>query len=488
MTDNPQDRASALERGAAELARRVRHGRETVEGAVQDELTGPMSRRRMHEGIDLALAALRDGGEPSAVLLIDIGNSEPESLAIAAEIMAAALRPDDLVGHYGDDVFVIVARDVADEDSAHKVAARLTRMLVGPLGGGDAGERIKIGLSVVRAEDPSAGAVVARADAAMYSARNRAGRSRRSDAEQYAARNKASREAHAGEGRLAPDAGRDALVEAAFDCSSIEDFDVYYQPIADLGCGSVAAVEAILHWEHPDLGTIEPSEFLPIAERRGQAVTLGRRVIEKACAQTVRWAATREGRPMRTSVRVSPSQVADPAFLEDLETALVDSGATGQQLALHLTEQTLADISPELAEALAYARVALVLDHCAAHAPSAQSVASLPIAVIKLDASAAQGGAAPDLRGAAELARSLDLPTVVDGIATRDGLRTLLGYGFPFGQGELFSRPQSAAAIEALVHRERPFASLLAPSRSMAATLAFDRDEPLIEVGAPAVP
>ncbi|MEA2191441.1 MAG: hypothetical protein QOI73_1562, partial [Solirubrobacteraceae bacterium] len=181
MTDNPQDRASALERGAAELAGRVRHGRETVEGAVQDELTGPMSRRRMHEGIDLALAALRDGGEPSAVLLIDIGNSEPESLAIAAEIMAAALRPDDLVGHYGDDVFVIVARDVADEDSAHKVAARLTRMLVGPLGGEDAGERITIGLSVVRAEDPSAGAVVARADAAMYSARNRAGRGRRSD-------------------------------------------------------------------------------------------------------------------------------------------------------------------------------------------------------------------------------------------------------------------------------------------------------------------
>ncbi|MEA2191416.1 MAG: diguanylate cyclase, partial [Solirubrobacteraceae bacterium] len=304
----------------------------------------------------------------------------------------------------------------------------------------------------------------------------------------YAARNKASREAHAGEGRLAPDAGRDALVEAAFDCSSIEDFDVYYQPIADLGCGSVAAVEAILHWEHPDLGTIEPSEFLPIAERRGQAVTLGRRVIEKACAQTVRWAATREGRPMRTSVRVSPSQVADPAFLEDLEAALVHGGATGQQLALHLAEQTLADISPELAEALAYARVALVLDHCAPHAPSAQSVASLPIAVIKLDASAAQGAAAPDLRGAAELARSLDLPTVVGGIATREQLRALLGYGFPFGQGELFSRPQSAAAIEALVHRERPFASLLAPSRSMAATLAFDRDEPLIEVGAPAVP
>jgi diguanylate cyclase (GGDEF)-like protein len=472
MTDNPQDRASALERGVAELARRVRRGRETVEGAVQDELTGPMSRRRMHEGIDLALTALRDGGDPSAVLLIDIGSSEPESLAIAAEIMAAALRPDDLVGHYGDDVFVIVARDVADEDSAHKVAARLTRMLVGPLGGEDAGARIKIGLSVVRAEDPTAGAVVARADAAMYSARNRASRDRRSDAEQYAARNKASREAHAGEQRLAPDAGRDALVEAAFDCSSIEDFDVYYQPIADLGCGSVAGVEAILHWEHPDLGTIEPSEFLPIAERRGQMVTLGRR----------------EGRPMRTAVHVSPSQVADPAFLEDLEAALAHSGATGQQLALDLTEETLAGISAELAEALAYARIALVLDHSAAHTPSPERVASLPIAVIRLDASSAQGVAAPDLREAAELVRSLDLPTVVDGIATREQLGALLGYGFPLGQGELFARPQSAAAIEALVHRERPFASLLAPSRSMAATLAFDRDEPLVEVGAPAVP
>jgi len=499
MTDIPSDRPSAARRGVSDLARRVRglpttdgHGRETLESAVQDELTGPMGRRRMHEAIDHALAGLRDGGPPSALLLIDIGKSEDEALATAAGVLAASLRPEDRVGHYGDDVFVVVARDVADEAAGHAVAARLTRMLHKPLGGtaDDASAGIMIGLSVVRAQDPTAGAVVARAEAALYAARNRASRDARSDAEIYAARNKASRAAR-GEQHPTPDAGREALVEEAFDCSSIEDFDVYYQPIADLEGGSVAAVEAVLRWEHPDLGTIEPEEFLPIAEQRGQMVTLGRRVIEKACTQTVRWAATREGRPMRTSVHVSPSQVADPTFLGHLEAALEHSGATGQQLALDLTEQTLGAISPELFEALAYARVALTLDHAATHAPSPQSVASLPIAVIKLDrtfVATHPPGQSPDLRQAAELARSLDLPTIVEGIETREQLQALLGHGIPLGQGELFSRPQSAAAIEALVQRERPFASLLAPALATPAALTFDRDEPLVEVGAPAVP
>jgi len=499
MTDNPIDRAPTHRRGVSELARRVRRapstdgrGHETLESAVQDELTGPMSRRRMHEAIDHALAGLRDGGPPSAVLLIDIGSAEEEALAIAAGVLAASLRPEDLVGHYGDDVFVVIARDVADEDAAHAVAARLTRMLHAPLGCDDDADDsacVTIGLSVVLAQDPSAGAVVARADAAMYAARNRASRDARSDAEQYAARNKVSRDARSD--HVAPDAGRAALVEEAFDCSSIEDFDVYYQPIADLKGGSVAAVEAVLRWEHPDLGTIEPDEFLKIAEQRGQMVTLGRRVIEKACAQTVRWAATREGRPMRTSVHISPSQVADPTFLGHLEAALEHSGATGQQLALDLTDQTLGAISPGLFEALAYARVALILDHAATHASSPQSVASLPIAVIKLDrafVAAHPPGQLPDLRQAAELARTLDLPTIVEGIETREQLQALLGHGIPLGQGELFSRPQSAAAIEALVQRERPFASLLAPALATPAALTFDRDEPLVEVGAPAVP
>jgi len=495
MTDNPIDRESPPRR----FARRVRGlpsadaGGETVESAVEDELTGPMSRRRMHEAIDHALAGLRAGGQPSAVLLIDIGTTENEALAIAAGVLAASLRPEDLVGHYGDDVFVVVARDVADEDAAHAVAARLTRMLHKPLGGTDDDpvSTVRIGLSVVLSQDPSAGAVVARADAAMYTARNRATRDARSDAAQYAARNKASRRAREADEHAAPGVGRDTLVEEAFDCSSIEDFDVYYQPIADLEGGSVAAVEAVLRWEHADLGTIEPEEFLPIAERRGQMVTLGRRVIEKACMQTMRWAATREGRPMRTSVHVSPSQVCDPSFLDDLQTALELGGASGQQIALDVSEETMAAISPELFEALSYARIALILDHAATHAPSPQSIASLPIAVIKLDRSfvaATRAGQSQDLRQVAELSRSLDLPTIVEGIETREQLQAMLGYGFPLGQGDLFSRPQSAASIEALVQRERPFASLLAPARTTPAALTFDRVEPLVEVGAPAVP
>ncbi len=100
------------------------------------------------------------------------------------------------------------------------------------------------GFTLVREGDPSVAAVVARADAALY-----------------AAKNKASRDAR-GDGPGPFERAASVLVEAAFERSTVEDFDVYYQPIVDVRDGSIAAVEAILRWEHPDLGTIAPSEFL----------------------------------------------------------------------------------------------------------------------------------------------------------------------------------------------------------------------------------
>ena len=186
------------------------------------------------------------------------------------------------------------------------------------------GQSITMGVAVVRPGDSSVAPVIARADAALYAAKNKASRDARGDAAELR------------------EGSREALVEAAFERSTVDDFDVYYQPIVDVRDGSIVAVEAILRWEHPDLGTIAPSEFLAIAERRGQTVTLGRWTIEKACAQTVRWGATRDGLPMRTCVNVVAAQLADPAFVDDVMSALARHGATAQQLALELPEDALA--------------------------------------------------------------------------------------------------------------------------------------------------
>jgi EAL domain-containing protein (putative c-di-GMP-specific phosphodiesterase class I) len=410
------------------------------------------------------------------VLLIEVGGLTVAGEERAAELAArlvSALHEDDLVGQFGGDVLVVVARDVDDEVAGHELAAQLVDALAQPLDAARVAPG-SVGVTIVRDPDTPISAVVARADAALYAAKNKASRDARGDA---------------GEPR---DGSRALLVEAAFERSSVEDFDVYYQPIVDLRDGSIAAVEAILRWEHPDLGTIAPGEFLAIAERRGQTVTLGRWTIDKACAQTLRWGATREGRPLRTCVNVAPAQVADPAFVEDIASSLHRHGATAHQVAFEVTEETLAALQPELQATLADAGLALILDHAGAQPPSPASLERLPVTMIKYDRAIVTGDCADGppamLRDAVALAHDLELPMVAKGVETREQLRALRECGVRYAQGYLFTRPQSAAAIEQLVRRERPFASLLARPPLLLGMLDLDGAEPAVEIGEPAVP
>ncbi len=437
---------------------------------------GPPDRRRMQEAADAALEHLRAGGAPSAVLLIDLDRlceAGQPLRAEVAELLATALRPDDLVARFGGDVFVIVAREVCDESGGHALARRLKQDLDKLLHSrADATVRVhaSIGVSMMREQDLSSSAVVSRADAAMY-----------------AAKNQANRAAHAMPDR--PHEGsREALVEAAFECTTIEDFDLYYRPIADLRAGSVAAVEAILRWEHPDLGTIHPAEFIPLARRLGQIVTLGRWAIEKACAQTVRWAPARDGLPMRTYVTVSPEQLADPAFTDDIEAALAHNATTGHRLALQFSEEALAAIPPAVVDWLVAARIDLILVDAGAGgtSPASLGAALSPVATIRI-ARPLISEPSPLLGEIAELASKLELRAIANGVQTRAQLQAVIAAGVPLAQGPLFSRPQSASAIEQLVYRERPFATLLAP-RPAWLDLPEDGDVPTVEVGAPAVP
>jgi diguanylate cyclase (GGDEF)-like protein len=439
-----------------------------------EELLGLPNRRRMQDAIDAAYEHLRAGGVASGVVLIDLdglAHADDDTRVGLAKRLSSILRRDDLVARFAGDVFVVVARDVADDAAAHGLAARLKRELDKPLldDGAPSTVSASIGVSIMRAHDTSGTDVVTRADAALY-----------------AAKNKTSRDAHPG--APAPEGSREALVAAAFECTTIEDFDLYYRPIADLRNGSVAAVEAVLRWEHPDLGTIHPAEFIPLARRLGQIVTLGRWSIEKACCQTIRWAPTRDGQPMRTYVTVSAEQVTDPAFTDDIESALARGGATGHKLALQLTEQTLGAVPERVLALLAEARIELVLIDAVADEGLAGRLPEAPIAAIRIARTIlTDDGATPALAATAQLARDLGVRAIAAGVVHRYQLAAVRACDIPLAQGPLFSRPQSASAIEQLVYRERPFASLLAPRPSWL-DLPDDGDMPTIEISAPAVP
>lgn len=451
---------------------------EPVPRPLPEELLGLPNRRRMQEAIEICYEHLRASGVPSAVVLIDLdglARADEATRVGVAKRLATILRRDDLVARFAGDVFVVVAREVTDDAAAHGFTARLKRELDKPLeeDGSASPVTASIGISIMREHDGSAGDVVARADAAMY-----------------AAKNKANRDAHPVAAHPPVDS-REALVEAAFECTTIEDFDLYYRPIGDLRNGSVAAVEAILRWEHPDLGTIHPVEFIPIARRLGQIVTLGRWAIEKACTQTVRWPPTRDGQPMRTYVTVSTEQVADPAFTDDIESALARGGATGHKIALQLSEETLAAIPQRVLAMLAESRIELILTDVVADAALAARIAHAPIAAIRIARSILSVDGKPDpspaLAATANLARDLGIRAIANGVEKLEQLANVRACEIPFAQGPLFSRPQSASAIEQLVYRERPFATLLAPRPSWL-DLPDDGDMPTVEIGAPAVP
>jgi EAL domain-containing protein (putative c-di-GMP-specific phosphodiesterase class I) len=442
--------------------------------AAREELLGSPDRRLMQHAIESARGGLSSGAKPAAVLLIEVrgldAGGEQAAASLAARV-AAAVDPDDLVGRFGGDVLVVVSRDVADEWAAHALASHLVDLI---RSSPDPGSRHVIaGVAIVRDSDTSVAAVVARADAALYAAKNKARRDARGDASDPR------------------DGSREELVEAAFDRSTVEDFDVYYQPIVDVRDGSIVAVEAILRWEHPDLGTIAPGEFLAIVEHHGQMVRLGRWTIDKACAQTVRWGATRDGLPMRTCVNVGAAQVADPAFVEDVMSALARHGAAAHQLGLELAEDALASVPADLHATLAGLRLGMILDHAGTRPPSRELLERMALSMVKFDRSLVEedsaDGPSSALRLAAQLARDLSLPCVAKGVETRTQLQAVRDCGVPYAQGYLFTRPKSAAAIEELVYRERPFGSLLAPPPLLLG-LELDGEEPAVELGAPAVP
>jgi EAL domain-containing protein (putative c-di-GMP-specific phosphodiesterase class I) len=216
-------------------------------------------------------------------------------------------------------------------------------------------------------------------------------------------------------------------------------------------------------------------------------------VIEKACAQTVRWAPTRDGLPMRTTVNISPSQVADPAFLADVMAALAGSGATGHQIAFELSPETVEAVDPALLQAIVDEKIELTFDQFGTGSSTQAHLGELPITTVKLDRSflPRDGDAETPVivQRTAESARDLGLHAVAMGVERLDQLERVRLSGFAFAQGHLFSRPLSAPMIEQLVHRERPFGALLAP-RPVWLDLALDGHEPAVEVeaGEPAYP
>jgi EAL domain-containing protein (putative c-di-GMP-specific phosphodiesterase class I) len=227
-----------------------------------------------------------------------------------------------------------------------------------------------------------------------------------------------------------------------------DEFFLHYQAKLDFKTNQITGVEALLRWQHPDLGLVSPVQIIPVAEETGLIVPIGRWVLQTACAQNVAW--QREGLPpVCIAVNLSARQFADEDFLKDISAALEHSGMKPELLELELTESMVMQ-SPErvtkLLAAIKKMGVRIAIDDFGVGYSSLAHIKRFPIDTLKVDRSFIR-----DLAGNAEdraiteaiiaMGKTLSLTVVAEGVETQEQQTFLLSHGCDAMQGYYFSRP-----------------------------------------------
>jgi EAL domain-containing protein (putative c-di-GMP-specific phosphodiesterase class I) len=235
-----------------------------------------------------------------------------------------------------------------------------------------------------------------------------------------------------------------------------DQFELLYQPVMKLETNTLVGFEALLRWHHPTLGLIVPDRFIPIAERTGLIVPIGRWVLEKACATLASW----HRQPWLTmAVNVSGRQLASDQFVDDVAVALERSGVEPDHVVLEMTETVLIEDVARASVRLQQLRdlgVRLAIDDFGTGYSSLGYLRQFPVDIIKIDRSFINTIVEPDkippiVRGLLDLASTLDLETVAEGIeldVQHEGLRDSR---CEMGQGYLFARPMGIDEADQVV-------------------------------------
>ena len=291
--------------------------------AVHDDLTGLPNRRHLEASLD-ELLVTRSDPATVATLFIDIDGFKEVNdnlghhagdlvLCEAAERLVAAVGPHGFVSRFGGDEYVVVSTAAGDVSDHLTLALRIQEAMTRPfeIVGATFFLSASIGIAFGSTrEGHDASAMLSDADLAMYRAKLR-GRSNIVVFDDSMRSETVRRLATANELRRAIDA---------------RELELHYQPIIDLMSGELAGCEALVRWNHATRGLVPPGDFIPIAEQTGLIVPLGALVIDEACAQIARW--NRAGHRTRVSVNVSPLQLVDPAFGDEVLACVSRHGST----------------------------------------------------------------------------------------------------------------------------------------------------------------
>ncbi|MEN3359131.1 MAG: hypothetical protein V7637_3113 [Mycobacteriales bacterium] len=433
-----------------DVTERLRLENQLRERAFHDPLTGLANRALFVDRLEHALGRpLRD--HHVAVLFVDLDDFKlvndslghqagDELLVLVARRLSASLRLGDTAARFGGDEFAVLLED-ADEERANEVADRILAELAGPFDLGDCEVfvRASIGVAVADSSVGDGHTLLRDADMAMYHAKAAGkGRHQTFRASMHASARK----------RLELHGDLQRAIER-------DELRVYYQPIIDLPTGRPASFEALVRWQHPTRGMLQPNDFIPLAEETGLIVPLGRWVLRSATRQARLWLG-RFGLPFSMAVNVSVRQLLEEGFAEEVAAALRDSGLPASCLTLELTESVFMTDFETTAVLLARLKaigVLLAIDDFGTGYSSLSYLEQFPIDVIKIDRSfvaALLDPARPAnlVHTILELARRLGVPAIAEGIERASQFVELREQGCLLGQGFLFSRPLEAEDLE----------------------------------------
>ena len=424
-----------------------------------DALTGLPNRRLLRDRVTQLLAVAERDNTPVAVMFVDLDHFKrvndslghsigDELLCAVAQRLGTVVRRGDTLARLGGDEFVLVMPGLHTATAAD-IARRLAEECSQPfaIGGHDLTVTPSIGISVFPQDGEDIETLLKNADVAMYKAKELG----RNTFQFFAAdMNTATLDRLLMESNL-----RRALKQ--------REFVLHYQPLVSLRNGLIVGVEALIRWQHPDLGCIMPDRFIHVAEETGLINQIGDWVLIEACHQAQAWIDAGLP-PLTMAVNVAPGQFRQAGFVEAVAGALGMSGLDPSLLELEVTERTVmneADLNMGTLNALHRMGVELSLDDFGTGYSSLAYLKRIPVGKLKIDRSfvcdlvtnADDQAIASTI---VSMGRNLRLTVLAEGVETAAQLQALRQMDCDMAQGYHFSRPLPAEALTDLLCRQ-PF-------------------------------
>ena len=433
--------------------------------AYHDGLTGLPNRSLFSQFLGQSISQARRHHWPLAVLFLDLDrfkhindtlghDAGDELLKEVATRLKACLRDSDTIARLGGDEFVVLLPELSEEKYVATVAQKILSTLARPfiLAGQEFRITASVGISIYPQDGLDEQTLTKNADIAMYQAKGDGKNRFRLYSEKLHA---SSLE------RLSLESGLRLALER-------NEFQLWYQAKRDIGSGRITGMEALLRWQHPDLGIVAPMKFIPLAEETGLIVPIGRWVLKSACLQNVAWQS--QGLPrLIMAVNLTPRQFFDEHLLADLTAILATTGMHAQLLELEVAESLLMrdpGKTLKMLGALKALGIRIAVDDFGLGYASLSTLRRFPLDTVKIDRSLIRdvdsAATDRDLTGAIiAMGKALSLTVVAQGVETKEQADFFRDNACDEFQGFYLNKPVPAAEVEQLLRTQPEMAGLL---------------------------